>query len=344
MEMKAAVYLGIRKIEVRAIELPPLRDNEILIKVEASGVCATDVKAYLRGYPAFKPPIILGHEFAGIVSGVGKSVDVCKKGDRVTVAPYVECGKCIYCKKGDGDVCPHKLYIQNGAFAEYVVISEEFAKRAMIKLDDNLNYQVAALTEPIACCVNALGHVEVEKGDNILIIGAGTMGILNGYLCKIRGAKNVIISDMNEERLKIAEKDFGLRAVNIEKENLAEVVNRLTNSIKCDKVIVAVGSVKVIEDAFNYVRKGGKIHMFGGAPKDSVLEIPSSYIHYSKITLLGSSGFREADFRAAMEIIKKHGDVIRKIITNVYSSLDGVEIAIKNNIEGKSLKSIIKFE
>lgn len=340
--MKVAMYEGIENIKIREMKLNELNEDDILIKVKVAGICATDVKTYLRGHPAFKPPVVLGHEYSGIVQEVGSKVSVCKKGDRVTVAPYIECGECIYCKKNDRDLCINKLYSTAGAFAEYVVINQKFAEKAMLILDKRISYRVASLTEPLACCINTINQCSVKKGDNVLIIGAGAMGILNGFISKIRGAENVIISDINSMRLNIAE-EFGLIPVNVEKENLNELVNKITNNIKCDVVIVAVGNVKVVEDGFQYVRKGGKVHMFGGDTMDSIISVPSHHIHYSKISLLGSSGFSSVNFKEAMDVIGDYDELLKNIITDSYS-LENIEIGINNVAEGKGLRTIIEFE
>jgi len=340
--MKVALYEGIKQISIREWDLPKLKENEILIKVKASGICATDVKTYLRGHPAFTPPLVLGHEYSGIVEDIGSNITICDRGDRVTVAPYIECGKCVYCLKGDGELCADKFFAANGAFAEYVVLNEEFAKRAIIILSSSVDFEAASLTEPVACCLNAVNQCGIKEGDNVMVIGAGTMGIINGLMCKIRGAKNVIVSDMNEKRLAIAG-ELGLIPLNVEKEDSAAAIDKLTDGIKCDAVIVAVGNTEAVEEGFKFARKGGKVHMFGGTPKGSKLQVEPYLIHYSKVTLLGSSGFSQANFKEAGKVINRYGNFLAKIITHRYS-LDEIEAAINHVAEGIGLKTIITFE
>lgn len=340
--MKAAVYEGIKQINIREWDLPKLKENEILVRVKASGVCATDVKTYLRGHPAFTPPVVLGHEYSGIVEDIGSNVTICGRGDRVTAAPYIECGKCVYCLKGDKELCADKLFAANGAFAEYVVLDQEFAKRAMIILDGSADFEAASLTEPVACCLNAVNQCGIKEGDDVLVVGAGTMGIINGLMCKIRGAKNVIVSDMNEKRLDTAG-ELGLIPLNVEKEDLAAAIDKLTDGVKCDAVIVAVGNTEAVEEGFKFARKGGKVHMFGGTPKDPKLQVEPYLIHYSKITLLGSSGFSGTNFKEAAKVISRYGGLLKKIITHRYG-LNEIDAAINNAAHGIGLKTIITFE
>ena len=337
-----AIYKGNKHIEIKNEKIPKLKKNEILIRIVVSGICGTDVKTYMRGHPAFKPPVILGHEFSGIVDEVGIDVKSCQVGDKVTVAPYIECGQCYFCKNGDYTLCENKKFMNSGAFAQYIIVNDNYAHEAMIKIDNNIDFDVASLTEPIACCFNAIEQIKVEKDEVIMIIGAGVMGILNGFICKEKGAKKIFITDNNSERLSIA-KTLGLDTINIDYEDPLKKINNITNNYKCDKVIVAVGDCDAIEEGFNYIRKGGKIHIFGGPPKDSYLSILSYDIHYKRITLIGSSGYSKKNFVTSYNFIKKNVSDLKKLITDRYR-LKNIEKALNNVAKGKGLKSIIQFE
>ena len=128
--MKAAVYHGPGKIAIEEVPTPQIKDSEVLVKIEAAGLCGTDVKTYLRGHRYFEPPCILGHEFAGTVAQVGSEIKGFHEGDRVAVAPYVPCGACIPCQDGMGELCTNRSGVSSGSFTEYIVVPQEVAEKA----------------------------------------------------------------------------------------------------------------------------------------------------------------------------------------------------------------------
>lgn len=159
-KMRAAVYLGPEKIEMRTVSIPKPAAGEILVKVRAATTCGTDVKTYRRGHPKFPPPFIFGHEFGGDIVKVGEGVKQLRVGMRVTANVFAECGECFYCKHGQGNICTNLVY-NFGAFAEYMIIPEPIVRRTTFEIPIDIPYAHAALLEPLVTVVHGWHKVGI---------------------------------------------------------------------------------------------------------------------------------------------------------------------------------------
>jgi L-iditol 2-dehydrogenase len=206
--MKAAMFKGPQDLSVIDVDLPKIKDDEILIKVYACATCGTDAKIFHHGHQRLTPPQIIGHEIAGQVTEIGKNITKTKVGDRVQVIAAIPCGDCWTCNQGKMTICRNQLsmgYQFPGGFAEYMIIPKEVVVvDGVNKIPDNVSYDEASVTEPLACAINAQELVKVTKGDVVLVMGAGPIGCLHVQLARANGATKVFLADINAGRLKLS--------------------------------------------------------------------------------------------------------------------------------------------
>ena len=226
--MKAAIVYGKNDVRIAEVPTPSPGPGEVLVKVKGSGVCATDVKI-LGGLGLPKElPTILGHEVAGEIEALGEGVSDLKIGQRIAVYPIAVCGKCFFCKQGRNSLCIDQYGLAHGAdggFAEYVLVPNRIVRLKGLVDIGQMPFDLAAMIEPVACCLSAAQHCRIKASDNVLIIGCGPLGLLHVIVSKAIGAR-VIVSDINEERLAKARKlgaDVSLNA-----QNADMIENKLT--------------------------------------------------------------------------------------------------------------------
>ena len=193
--MIAAIYKGIGNMVVEDVPTPSIQDGELLVKVKVCAICGGDLRTFHHGHAAIKPPIILGHEFAGEIVAVGAGVDRYAVGDRVIVAPGIGCGHCSYCLSGNQHLCYHRLTLghqYHGGFAEFVRIPAIAVQAGNVNLiPDSVDYLSATLAEPLACVINGQEAMQIQLGDTVAVIGTGPIGIMHAELARPRGAGKV---------------------------------------------------------------------------------------------------------------------------------------------------------
>jgi len=339
--LKAAVLHGKKNIKIEEVNLPAKQDN-ILIKIAACGICISDVKAYQEGQSHYcKPPIILGHEYIGYIVAAPKENDNFKKRDRVAVIHAVNCGYCSYCQRGLFELCENKQRPSNGGFAEYVSIDKESANKALIKLPLNLSTNEATFLEPIACCIESIEKCNIGLGDIIVIVGAGVMGLLLLQLSLLKGASKVIVSEINEYRRNIA-KSLGAMVVNPEEIDLKKFIIEETCSEGIDVAITTVFKEDIIKECFLFIRKQGTVFIFGSAIKNPDLLIDSNKIHYDQINIIGSSAYKPFHFSIALKLLKENRISVTPLITSV-ETLDKIKKAFEEYSKPENLKIIIRM-
>ncbi|SMB89732.1 L-iditol 2-dehydrogenase [Thermanaeromonas toyohensis ToBE] len=339
--MKAAFYIEPGQIEIREVSLPPLEKGDWLIKVMASGVCATDAKTYLRGHPFIKPPAVLGHEVAGVVVAAPVGInnkDGPQEGDRVVVAPYIPCGRCYWCSNEQPTQCTalFATSIEPGGFAEYVRVPANTGGRALYRLPDDLDYAEASLTEPVACALHGIEASRIKAGQTVLVIGDGPMGILLARLAKVFGAR-VFLSGMLPHRLKIAAQGLdGIFDACHEEVDLRPY----TCGRGADVVLIAVGVQEAISYGVRNVRRGGIVNFFAGLPKGTTFPLDLEQVHYGEVTFMGTFGFTPGQFARALEFIASRQIYLADLITAHYSLME-TEQALKDTLACNGLKSLI---
>ena len=344
--MKAIVYEGVGKINLKDVENPKPKEDNVIVKVKSCAICGTDYKAYTIGISSIKPPVILGHEFVGEIVEIGKKVQGFNIGDRVTMATTIPCGHCDMCIKGFPNLCRNKMPVGtylNGAFAEYLEVPwEGIVHGNLIKVPDNLSDDNGAIAEPLGCAINSQNIASVGFPDTVAVIGAGPLGILQAELSKARGAEKVILIQRSKKRYELA-KSFNIDyLICSELEDPVDSVMKITNGYGVDVVINAAPSREAVNLAFKLVSKTGRVSLFASVPKDNPLvDIDVNFIHYNQISVFGASDSTAKNHREAIKLLASKKINSEKLITHILPIKDffkGIE-AIKNR---EALKVVIK--
>ena len=342
--MKAVLFYGPQDIRYEDVKIKPLAKGEILVKVKSALTCGTDVKTFRRGHPVLikKVPSGFGHEFSGVVEKIGAGVDNVKVGDRVVCANSAPCGKCFYCRHEEYNLCEN-LDLLNGAYAEYIVVPERIVQKNTLILPEDLSFDKAAFCEPLANVVHGVERTEIKAGQTVGIIGIGPIGLMFARLAKLKGA-NTIVAGRNPLKLKMAE-EFAHADEIIDLKrypNPEKIFKEFTEEKKgLDVAVECVGLPEIWERIFSCVRPGGTVHFFGGCKSGSTVTFDTTKMHYGDIKLMSVFHHTPKYFRQALDYIAS-GDVeVEKLITNTLSLRD-VEFAMKQHIEGKAIKFLIK--
>jgi len=336
--MKVAMYYSNKDIRIEEMPKPTAGKGELIVKVMASGICGSDV---MEWYRIKKAPRVLGHETTGEVVETGEGVKDFKIGDRVIVTHHVPCGECIYCKTGR-ETCCKTLRSTNfypGGFSEYLRVPEINVRSGTLKLPENVSYEEGTFTEPLGCVVRAQRIMGINRGDTVLVIGAGISGILHIQLARVYGAEKIIAADIKKFRLEMAEK-FGADKVINAKENISEMIKEYNGRL-ADRVIVTTGAVPAIRQALRSVDMGGTILFF--APTDPGTEISIDFLDmWSRcLKIVTSYAAVKKDLEEALSLISKGKINVKDMITHrlpLSETAKGFSLMIKGE---NSLKVII---
>ena len=340
--MKASIYYEKGDIRYEEISVPEIGDGEILMEMEACGLCGTDIHKALDG--TVKGPVVLGHEAVGKIVKKGKNTDRFNIGDRIITAIHVPCFTCHYCNKGQYTLCGQfkNTNIEPGGFAEYIRIPEEHAKHLVHIVPDGVSIEEATLAEPVACCIHGLKAAGIQTGDSVMVMGAGQIGSIHGQLAKLKGADKVIITDISEFKLRKA-KELGVEyTINVLNENLGERVNEITHGKGLDIIIIAAGNSSLLAEAVSLLGRGGKIIVFSPFDKDNMVKIDAGRFFRDEISIIGTYSVTPYDFPEAMDIIEKKKINIKDMITHTFpleKLKEAIELAADPGNE--SLKIII---
>lgn len=340
--MQVLRYLGARQVEVADVPRPTIGAGEVLVRTKACGVCATDVKTYLRGHPKIPTGAVLGHETTGIIAE--SRANGWQAGEPVAVAPYVPCGACRYCARGQFTLCEHLFAssVEPGGFSEYLRVPECVVQKGLIRLPDRIDFADGTLAEPIACCYHGLEAMTLRPGDSLLIVGDGPMGLLQTVVAREMGATTIMIAGMTPERLAWAN-GHADAVINVAETNLREAVMSLTGEIGVDQVIVSVGQAEVAESALALVGRGGAINFFAGLPGGSRVSIDPNRLHYDEIRLVGTSGFAPEHFQRAVRGLASGALDVKGLITHL-ARLEELEESFADNARYRGIKTVAVFD
>ena len=320
--MKAIVYKEKNKVALENIPAPELTGRGAIIKVKGCGLCGSDIVKLKQGL--VKEGTVLGHEVVGIIDKIkgNKNFQV---GDRVVLGHHVPCFQCVYCKNANYSMCAQfkETNIIPGGFAEYIYVSEKHLENTVFKVPGSLFDEEASFTEPIACCLRAIKRSGVREGNNVQVVGLGSIGLIMAQLLKCCGA-NVTGSDLIMERLELA-KQFGINIGSIK---------------QADKVFLTAGSNATIDIALKSVRDGGTILVFASVPSD-VLGFPNNEVYYRELTILSSYSSSPMDLEESLELIEKKIIKVDKLCTT-YDITD-INRAIEDTCSNKIIKAYIKI-
>jgi L-iditol 2-dehydrogenase len=344
--MKAIVYGGVGKVELREVAKPKTSKGSLIVRVHSCAICGTDVKAYSIGIASIKPPVILGHEFVGTVEETGRNVQGFRPGDRVTMATTIPCGSCRMCRRNHFNLCENKLpvgtYI-NGAFAEYLEVPPRAIEHGnLMKVPDTLSNDDGALSEPLGCVINSQNIAGVGFPDRVVVIGGGPLGLLQAETSKARGAFQTILVQRSRKRSEMAKK-FNIDHVICSGDtDPVEAVNELTDCEGANVVINAAPDRSAVQLAFQLVSKAGRVSLFASVPKDNpMVETDVNLIHYNQISVFGASDSTPANHRDALKLLSAGKISCSALITHTLdlkNFFKGIE-AIQNR---EALKVIIR--
>jgi L-iditol 2-dehydrogenase len=339
--LKAALVNSEGRLEVADLEMPKIGKTEMLVKMRACGVCGTDLEK-LQGVRVTPP--VLGHEVVGDIEEVGAEVTGYSKGGRVAVHHHVSCGNCLYCRSGNQTMCPDfpKSNLDPCGFAEYFRVPEiNVSKGAVFHIPASMDYEEAVFAEPAGCCIRALNKLEFRQGDNVLVIGAGPVGLTYIQLLRALGAGLIVATDLIESRLKWAER-FGTDATfNAARENSERSILDVTQGRGFDKVLVASGNSKAIQSSLGLVRKGGRILLFGVPFEGSVLNWDASYMFIREISLIPSYSTTETEMKAALEMMESGKIRLTSMITHRFNLREIAEAFRAARDTASSLKVMV---
>jgi len=341
--VKAAVAGQAGRVEWIELDEPAIGPGEVLLRPLACGICSTDVKLVYAGYSG-GPRYALGHELVGEVVGVGEESEW-RIGDRVAAVPYIPCGTCYYCRHGQPTLCPHLFEnsLNPGGLAERVGVPKALAERGLFSLSPNLSVKIAALAEPIGCCVQAVDYCHLTAGDSVLVVGDGPMGLMNAAVAGARGARPVIVAGMTAHRLAVAREHYADAVVNVSDEDLRQRVADLTDGRGADVVIVAVSSAEAIESGLTALRPGGVLNAFAGVPQGTTVTLDLRQLHYQQIHITGSFGVGPEHVKQALRLLSEEQVDARPLITGVFP-FERADEAVAHAAEQAGLKAVVVFE
>ena len=283
--MKCVVFHEANRLAVEERPVPEIGESDVLVKVHACGVCGTDIHI-LHGEYIVRFPVIPGHEFSGEVVEVGRKVSNVQPGDRVTVDPNIVDQTCFFCRRGQVNLCENLTAVGvnfDGGFAEYcrVPSAQAYKVPEVVTLDE------AAMAEPLACCVHGMDQADVTPGDVVVVLGAGSIGLLMVQLARIAGARQVMVSEPDERKRSLAAKLGSDVQIDPVSQDLREAVKERTR-LGADVVIESAGRVETAELAPKLARRGGTVLQFGVVSPDQLARIPPYDVYYKELTIRGS--------------------------------------------------------
>jgi L-iditol 2-dehydrogenase len=322
--MQALLLSAYKKLEVTDMPRPVPGPEEVVVQVAACGICGSDVHGYDGTSGRRIPPIVMGHEAAGVIAEVGADVTSFKSGDRVTFDSTVYCGECDYCRNGQVNLCDFRQvvgvscgdYRRAGAFAEYVVVPG----RILYKLPDAFSFPEAAMLEAVSVALHAVRLSEFKGGEIVLVIGAGMIGLLTLQAARAGGASRVIVADVDATRLKMAKEMGADEVLEISGAELVAEVMRLTAGKGVDVALEAVGRNETVSAAIDCVRKGGTVTLIGNISPEVTL--PLQKVVTRQIRLQGTAA-SAGEYPQAIDLMTSGKIHVKSLITAVAPLADG---------------------
>ena len=319
--MKALLLSEYRRLELTDVATPEPQRGEVVVHVAACGICGSDVHGYDGSSGRRIPPIIMGHEAAGVVAGIGEGVSGFSEGDRVTFDSTVYCGRCANCLRGEINLCDRREvlgvscgdYRRAGAFAEFVSVPA----RIIHRLPENLSFQEAALLEAVAVALHAVSLATIPPDSTALVVGAGTIGLLLQQALRVAGCSRVFVADPDSTRLALSQR---LGATNTISENVVERIRQLTNGSGVDLAVEAVGKTESIGTAIDSARKGGTVVLVGNIVPE--IKLPLQKVVSRQLRLQGSCA-SAGEYPRAIELMSRGEIQVKPLITAVAPLAEG---------------------
>lgn len=340
--MRAANYFSNKDIRIEERPVPSIGAGELLIRVQASGICGTDV---LEWYRRNKTPLVLGHEIAGEIAEVGDGLPQFKKGQRVAASHHVPCGECVYCLRNHQTVCAtlRKTHFDPGGFSEYLRLpAVNVQLGGVYLLPDNVSYEEATFTEPLACVLRGQKIAQMSSGKSVLVLGCGVAGLLHVMLAKLCGASFIAVTDVVDYRLQMA-RDLGAdTAINAQREDARKRFLQYSGGKGADLVVAASGAEPAQREALQLVEKGGVVLFFAATAEGVTIPLSINDVFWrNEITLTSSYAATPAEHREAVVLLAQGKLDVKKMITHQFALGDIQEGFRLVAQAGESLKVII---
>jgi len=345
--MKAMILKGPMDLAYEEVPDPICPNDGIVIKIDACGICGSDLRTYQGDSQGTVYPSILGHEISGTVT---ESNNGCFPiGTKISVAPVVPCGECWYCKRGIENLCENLRMIGigrgiPGGFAEYMSLPGDILAKGCINvIEEGVDSVEAVLSETASSCLNAQENAGIGMKDElVLIIGSGTIGCLHSDIAELRGVTETLIIDMSADKVKIAHEQGFKNVLNLgsNSKELKNMVFNKTEGRGADIVICACPSGQAQADALNLVRKRGKVIFFGGISKGTLVPLNTNLIHYNEINIYGASAYTPIINKMAFNLIKNKRIDAKKYITHRYQLKD-LNLAFDEMKRGLMIKGVV---
>jgi len=309
------MYYSNRDVRLEEMPMPQIGRGELLVRVEACGICGSDV---MEWYRRDRVPLVLGHEIGGQIVAVGDGVEGYKEGDRVSAAHHVPCNQCHYCLSGHHTVCDtlRQTNFDPGGFAEYIRLPAINVERGVFLLPDEVSYEQATFIEPLACVLRGQRLAHMQPGQSVLVIGSGISGLLHVQLARTMGASSVVATDIVDYRLKAARR-FGADAAFHAEEDLPTCLRQVNQGRLADLVIVCTGATSAIVQALQSVERGGTVLFFAPTNPGVTISISVNDLFWrNDRTLTTSYAGSPADYAAALELIHARRVRVDEMITH----------------------------
>jgi len=338
--MKAVVYLGPGELSYEEVEVPQVGPGELLVRTRAALTCGTDVKTYRRGHHLMAPPMLFGHEFAGDVALIGEGVTDFAEGMRVVAANSAPCRSCFFCQRGRHNLCEDILF-NWGAFAEYVRVPARIVQTNMYEIPPELEYEEAAMLEPLACVALGNEAAGISPGDTVVIAGGGgPIGLMHLQLAKHEGAERTVVIDLKDSRLQLAQQLGATHVINPGREDPVAAVKDLTQGRGADVTIETAGLPDVWKMSLELVRKGGTVVLFGGCPSGSQISVDTDRVHYDELTIRGVFHHTPKTVARALQLLSS-GVVAASRLISGRVPLRDTQIALEKVMAGEAVKMAI---
>jgi L-iditol 2-dehydrogenase len=288
--MKALLLSEYKKLSVVEMPTPEIGDDDVLVRVRACGICGSDIHGYDGSTGRRIPPLVMGHEAAGVIERVGRGVQGFESGERVSFDSTVSCGTCHFCRRGQINLCDNRTvlgvscgdYRRHGAFAEYVAVPS----RILYKLPDSLPFERAALIESVSIAVHAVSRHVPKPDDTVVVVGAGMIGLLVIQVLKAKGAQNIVAVDVDPRKLALAQRLGATRPLNAKEIDVQGAVRDVTGGRGADVSFEVVGHGDTVLTAIRSLRKGGTVVLVGNL--SPTVELPLQEVVSREISVLGS--------------------------------------------------------
>ncbi|MFH5806409.1 zinc-binding dehydrogenase [Alienimonas sp. DA493] len=314
--MKALLLSDLKQLEVVDFEAPTPGPHDLLVQVRACGICGSDVHGYDGGSGRRIPPLVMGHEAAGVVAEVGSEVTGFRPGDAVTFDSTISCGTCHFCRRGQINLCENRQvlgvscgdYRRHGAFAEYVTVPQHVS----YKLPEGLPFEHAAMIEAVSVAVHAVGRTPVRLGDTAVVVGCGMIGLLTIQAARLAGCTRVVAVDLDATRLERAKALGADVTLNAKETDVPQAVRDLTEGRGADVAFEVVGAPPTVQSAIDSVRKGGSITLVGNlAPK---VEFPLQSVVTRELSLFGTCA-SSGEYPACIDLLASGAIRVADLIT-----------------------------